>query len=491
MKDRIFYSTCFGFLLGTLIQSLTKIDFYLVCFILLISFCIFFFYILLSKNKWGIILSIFLISICLGILRFDISNKQPSEIFESKVGEKVEVSGIIAAAPDYTEKSQKLTVSVKEDNAETKILVSTDFDNEFRYGDEITIKGKLEKPENFETDQGKIFYYINYLKKDGIEYLIGFAEIEIISEGNGNFLKSILFSAKEKFLEKINQVVENPENLLLGGLILGEKSAFSEELRQAFVNTGTIHIVALSGYNITIVAEWFMKVFAFLPINFGLLSGIFAVFFFVLMTGASSTGLRAGIMAALVLISRLNGRTYHVGRALVLAGVLMVLFNPYVLVYDVSFQLSFLATVGLIFFAPRFENYFTWVPKNFGLKEVVSVTSAVYIFVLPFILYKMGNLSVVAIPANILILPLIPLTMLLGFLTAFTGMIWFGFSVPFGYLSYLLLHYELGVVNFFAGLSFASFTVPDFPGILVCIIYAYFIYLMFWEKIKELFSESF
>lgn len=137
------------------------------------------------------------------------------------------------------------------------------------------------------------------------------------------FVKSSLFFVKEKFLEKVNFAIATPENLLMGGLILGEKASFDESMRQSFVDTGTIHIVALSGYNITIVAEWVMKLFSFLPINLGIGAGIFAIFLLLfLMTGGGSTAVRAGIMATLALVARATGRNYDVAHGLVLAGVL-------------------------------------------------------------------------------------------------------------------------------------------------------------------------
>jgi competence protein ComEC len=301
-------------------------------------------------------------------------------------------------------------------------------------------------------------------------------------------VKNALFAIKNKFLEKMNFAISPPESLLMGGLILGEKTAFSEELRQSFIDTGTIHIVALSGYNITIVAEWFMKLFSSLPQNIGISMGMFAILLFILMTGASSTAVRAGIMAALALVARATGRNYDVARALVLAGVIMVLINPFVLAYDVSFQLSFIATVAVIFFTPKIEKYFLWVLAR-KLRDIISVTFAAYIFVLPFVLFKMGNLSLVALPANILILPFIPFTMFLGFLTSFLGLIWYGFSLPFGYLSYLILHYELSVVGFLSEVPFASFSIPDFPLLLVLIIYAYFVYRLFGKSIRSFFLE--
>jgi len=306
---------------------------------------------------------------------------------------------------------------------------------------------------------------------------MSYPKIEILSRGNGGIVKSSLFFVKEKFLEKVNFAISTPESLLMGGLILGEKASFNQSMRQSFIDTGTIHIIALSGYNVTIVAEWVMKFFSFLPKNLGFGVGIFSILFFVLMTGASSTAVRAGIMATLALIARATGRNYDVARGLVLAGVFMILLNPFLLVYDVSFQLSFIATVAVIFLAPRIEKYFLWVSIRFGLRDIISVTTAAYIFVLPFILYKMGNLSLVALPANILILPFIPLTMMLGFFTGLAGIIF----------SYLLLHYELGVISFLSKLPFASFSFPDFPLFLTIMIYIYFIYRLFGRNIKEFF----
>src|SRR3989338_4821165 len=395
MQDRIFYAVCFGFATGVLIRSFVFVNPFLILLFGLVAFGI-----LIARNKWAVILTVFLLSFSLGIFRFHLADKKVPEIR----GENF--TGIIVDEPDIREGNQKLTVETRK----TKILITTDFSTEYRYGDGVSFSGELQKPENFITDQGKEFDYENYLRKDGIFYVMGYPKIEIISHGNGSKIKSALFSVKEKLLEKMNLAIAPPESLLMGGLILGERSAFNQGLRQAMVNTGTIHIVALSGYNVTIVAEWLMKLFFFLPRNLGIGAGIFVILLFVLMTGGTSTAVRAGIMATLALIARATGRSYDMGRALLLAVVFMILLNPFVLVYDVSFQLSFFATVVVIFFTPKIEKYFLWVTKSFGLRDIISVTCATYIFIMPFILYKMGNLSIVALPANILILPLIPFT---------------------------------------------------------------------------------
>lgn len=489
MQDRIFYSICFGFIFGVLLRSFLFLNSYLVILFGIISFALFLFLTLVSKDKWGVIISVFVLAFSFGIFRFQMVDIPAPNIFESQVNKEVSLTGEIIDEPDIRENNQKLTIETEVDGEKTKILATVNFDEDFKYGDEINFSGKLEKPENFITDQGKNFDYINYLRKDGIHYVMSFADVEIISRGNGNFIKSALFSVKEKFLGKINSSIQSPESLLMGGLILGEKASFSEEMRKKFIDTGTIHIVALSGYNVTIVAEWIMKLFAFLPKNFGFGAGIIGILLFVVMTGGSSTAIRAGVMASLALVARATGRNYDVARALVLAGVIMVALNPFLLRYDVSFQLSFIATVAVIFLAPKFKKYFLWVTPKFGLRDVVSVTCAAYIFVLPFILYKMGNLSLVALPANVLILPLIPITMILGFLTGFVGVISSVLAVPIGFISYIFLHYELGVINTFSNIPFASFIIPNFPLILTILIYAYFIHRLFGKNIKSFFLE--
>jgi competence protein ComEC len=491
MRDKIFHTVCFGFLLGVLLRSFVFIDNYYVLLFAIIFLAVLLFFIFVSQNNWGILFCVLVVSFNFGILRFHMVDVSNPAVFELQMGKKVVFSGEIIDEPSIKENNQQLTVetSVKDSpSPKTRLLLSTGLDEYYRYGDEINFQGVLKKPENFTTDTGKEFDYINYLRKDGILYMMSYPKIEIISSDNGNKLQSILFLAKEKFLEKMSLVISAPENLLMGGLILGEKSSFSQALRESFVNTGTIHIVALSGYNVTIVAEWIMKLFSFLPLSFAIGSGILAIILFILMTGGSSTAVRAGTMATLALVARATGRNYDVARALILAGVSMVIINPFLLVFDVSFQLSFIATVAVIFFAPRIEKYFLWVPEKFGLRDIVAVTSAAYVFVFPFILYKMGNLSLVALPANVLILPFIPLTMILGFLTGFMGLVSSILAIPLGFVSCLLLHYELSVISFFSNVPFASFSFPNFSLWLTLFIYTYFIYRLFGRNIRKFFE---
>jgi len=304
-------------------------------------------------------------------------------------------------------------------------------------------------------------------------------EVEIISRDNGSLLKRKLFNLRQSFTDKINRVVNFPENNLMNGILLGERGGFDSKQNEEFINTSTIHIVALSGYNITIVSENVMKFFNFfLSQNISLYLGIVSVILFVIMAGAQATAVRAGIMALIALFARMTGRNYQAGRALVIAGLLMVAYDIRVL-NDMSFQLSFLATIGVIFLAPKMIYRLRFLTDKFNLRDLIATTISANILVLPLILYATGVLSIVALPSNILILPIIPLAMFFGFLAISFSFISPTLALPFGFLGYLILNYVLKVVHFFANLPFASFHIKSFPLLLMILVYIFIFYFTF------------
>src|SRR3989344_3518376 len=151
MRNRIFYSVCFGFIFGVLWRSFVFVNFYLVILLGVISFALFLFFSLISKNKWGIIVVIFILAFCSGIFRFhlaDVSAPDISKLQISQCSQNVSLTWKIIDEPSIGENNQKFTVAVQGlalDN--TKILVSTNLEQDFRYGDEINFSGKLQKPQ--------------------------------------------------------------------------------------------------------------------------------------------------------------------------------------------------------------------------------------------------------------------------------------------------------------------------------------------------------
>lgn len=423
-------------------------------------------------SKKEIILIFILIIIAL--VRFFFFIPKPPD-FGRALYKKVEVEGLIVVPPDIRQNNQRLLF--RPDGQETNILVITSRNFDFSYGDKLKVSGILESPENFITEVGKEFNYKRYLANQDVYFIIKNASIDLISKNNGSKIKTELYKIRNYFIKNIEKVISPPESDLANGLILGTRGGFDNEMKDNFIKTGTIHIVALSGYNVTIVAESVMKLFGLIfSKTISILGGILIVFLFIIMTGAEATSVRAGIMATILLFGRLTGRTYDAGRALVIAGLLMLVYDLRTIT-DISFQLSFTATAGILFVTPKVLIWFRFLPNYFKIRDLVATTLAATISVLPILLYTTGVLSIVSLPANILILPFIPLSMFFSFITAVLGFISNFLALPFGYIAHLILSYILSLINFFANFSFSSINIQSFP--LVATIFLY-IFLIWW-----------
>lgn len=401
--------------------------------------------------------------------------------YENAVGKVVEVDGEIIDAPDYRDTGTR--VVLRPENQESNILVVVDKNTDINYGDKIKVKGVLETPENFNTDNGREFNYKNYLANKDIYFIIKDAQVEFISSGNGSYIKTQLFKLRYKFTQQINSLFTRPESDLASGLLLGLKGNFDKERREEFVTTGTIHIIALSGYNVTIVAQACMKFFGiFLSSFLSIILGGIMIVLFVVLSGASGTAIRAGIMVCIALFARLTGRSYDAGRGLVVAGLLMLAYDPR-FIFDISFQLSFMATFGLIFITPKIIHYFAFLPLRFQVRENAATTTACTIAVLPILLYSTGVFSFVSIFANILVLSFIPYTMLFASIAVFFNFIFHIIALPFAYIAHLLLSYILYVIHLFSSLPFASTNITQFPLIIVFISYGIIFYWVFNKNI--------
>jgi competence protein ComEC len=394
--------------------------------------------------------------------------------YDIAVGKRVEIEGIIVDDPDIRVYNKRIIL--KPNGQDIFVLVVVSKEEEVFYGDKVKISGILETPENFITSSGKEFDYEKYLANKNIYFIVNKAKVEARTKGDSNWIKQQLFKLRGYFIKNINISIPAPRSDLANGLILGARGGFDNDTKNEFISTGTIHIVALSGYNITIVAESVIKIFGLiLSQTLSIIFGIFIIILFILMTGASATAIRAGIMAMIVLFARLTGRNYDAGRALVVAGALMVAYDLRILT-DISFQLSFLATAGVLFITPKIISFLRLLPIRFGFRELVATTVSATIAVFPILLYTTGIFSIVSIFVNILILPIIPMTMFFSFIVGITGFVSPILSLPFAYVADILLSYILWMVHVFASLPFASVNIKSFPIIITIIIYG----LMFW-----------
>ena len=297
-----------------------------------------------------------------------------------------------------------------------------------------------------------------------------------------NIVKKFLFGVKERFLSSTERFVPEPEESLLAGILLGQKFGTEKDLLESFRIAGLLHIVVLSGYNITLVAEATRRILFFLPKILRLILSIVFVILFVFVSGAEPPAVRAGIMGSLVIVSNILGRQTLALNLLFVTSMFMVLANPLIILYNISFQLSMLATAGLIILSPKLENKFNFITNKFQIRGIIAATLSTQIFLLPYLIYKIGEVSFVGILANILVLPLIPLGMLLGFITGLFGLVF----DPLAQLTAIPTYFILKTINsisvFLSSLPFASISLPALPTYLYFIftvVILFFVYLLY------------
>jgi competence protein ComEC len=438
----------------------------------------------MQMNKKSYLI-IFLILLFLILIRTYFALHNPARLaLKDDVGKEVVYEGVITSEPQIKDFLKTFIIETKDNFL---IKVGADRYGEYNFGDKVRLTGKLSSPRNFGSNGGRTFDYIDYLGKDGIYYEFKKAHVEILKKADASSISGMLFNFKRRFIYNLEAVLGEPHAALASGLVVGEKAALGNDLIDDFRRAGLIHIVVLSGYNITIIAASIRRLLSFLPRNMGIILGGLGIVLFGILVGGGATVVRSCVMALIALLGELFRRDYNVARALFIAAALMLIQNPLILLYDPSFQLSFLATLGLVTLSSPLEKHLGFITEKMGIRGLVASTFATQIFVSPLIFYIMGQLSIIGIVVNIIVLPFIPLTMLLIALAGLSGFISHIPSQIAGWASHILLSYELFMVRFFAHLPFAYIEVPAFSGWIVGGCYAF--YLAAFVKLPAIVSQ--
>lgn len=436
-----------------------------------------------------------------GIWRMSESQHPP--ILHNFLDETATIEGKVFSEPDIGSTKTRLKVRVEKIISEQQIaypkeniIIYVAKYPEYQTGDRIKITGKIQKPENFDNENGIEFDYVNFLAKDRIFGLVYYGRVELLSRPNKSTISKLLFDTKTNFLKKISTILPSPESELLGGLLLGVKKSLGKEIEEEFRKTGLIHIVVLSGYNITIIIVAVFKFLGFLPRLVKYFIGVGFIVAFAIMVGLGATVVRASIMSIIVILAKISGRESNINRSLVFAALIMVMHNPLIFFYDPSFQLSFVAALGLVNLADKISGYLFFVPEKFEAREIVAATTSTQIAVLPLILKMTGDISIVALPANLIVLPLIPLTMFFGFVTGLLAYIYWPAGFVSGLIPGALLKSELAIVDYFANFKYATVSVPA-PGIGLTILFYGLVIIFFYyrpiqvcKKVVDIFTFS-
>jgi len=335
-----------------------------------------------------------------------------SQLVPSPVGDFVELNGLIVAEVDRRQDHQKITVLTEYG----RVLVRLSPYMDFNYGDELIISGILDRP----SDDIEGFNYSEYLARYRVWLVMNRAQVEVVSRGPPS-IRGALYNLKTWVESRLNELYMEPEASFVAGLLLGSRKGMPIELAEAFQKVGLTHIVAISGYNITLVITGMFLFFQFLSLKWRVVVSTVAIILFVILVGASAAVVRAGIMGGLTLWALFSGRKSQVFFALLWSAVIMVVINPYTLLYDVGFQLSFASTLGLLVCSPMLEKILPNYKKMPVLREAFVLTLSAQIATTPLILFHFGRLSWISPFANLLAAPFLAPAMLFGALSVVFG----------------------------------------------------------------------
>jgi competence protein ComEC len=410
----------------------------------------------------------------------------------------VTLEGVVAREPDERDthvylhvRAERLTLPDGTAlDVEGLALVRTNRYPPHRYGDRVTVEGLLETPPVFET-----FSYRDYLARQGIYSQITRAQVTLLAENQANPLRHYLLRFKRSAQSVIARILPEPQAALLTGILLGVDTGIPRDLMDDFSATGTTHIIAISGFNFAIIASIFaglaQRVFAK---RWAVWVAIAGVVIYAILVGASAAVVRAAIMGVLYLLARHLGRETFAPVSLAATAFIMTLWDPDVL-WDVGFQLSFAATIGLVIYTEPLERLCERVLISVtsaeraqqtvrSISDTLLATMAAQVTTLPIILYYFGRLSIVTLVSNVLVLPVQSYLMIAGGLATLLGLMVRPLGQAMGWVAWVFLTYTIKVVRLTADVSFASVEV-GMEGWMVWGYYALLGGLTWWLALPE------
>ncbi len=371
----------------------------------------------------------------------------------------------------------KYTVSTDGDYRGS-VLITLNKYPQYHYGDRIHVYGELLSPGVFDG-----FDYGAYLSRFHIYSVMHRPSVRLIESDCGNIFWSLMHYFQDQFMSRINRLFPEPYASFEAGLLVGARKGIPDSLMDEFNITGLTHIIAISGYNITIIIVFVMWALAKLPRMIGFVFSIISIILFTLFVGASPAVVRASIMGILGLIALNYGRQNSVHLSILWSAFFMVLWNPLILTNDIGFQLSFAAVMGLIYVAPHFEKYSQKLPEAFGIREAIIMTLSAQVMALPIIVYNFERLSLISPLSNLLVSFAIAPAMLFGFIAVIFSFVFFPLAQVFAYIAWGILAYIIQVIHFTSLIPYASI---DFPGMnFIMMLVYYFILILFLLKFRK------
>lgn len=357
------------------------------------------------------------LAFALGFYRFEMTLPRPDDALMKHAGETMNLTGRIRDIGRYdaTLDVHSLNVDAMKNAGRISFQSGT---RSLRVGDEVRVTCRLEliEPPEERMDLRE--------PRNGIFMKChGASDIMRLHAPHSHDVIANLARWRELVSKRIRMILPGDEGALLSGILYGERS-LSAETTAAFRHAGMTHLIAVSGSNITIVVSLFVPVL--IALGYRRRSAIFlsgfGIFLFTVFVGAGASVIRAALMGWAALLARYFGRKAHAAHLLLLAGTIMIMFDPWALAFDAGFALSFLATWGLIAWSPMIAERLTWIPEAFGLREIIATTMAATISTIPYLLWAFEGTSLAGIVTNVFAIPLVALAMAWGAIAVMFGM---------------------------------------------------------------------
>lgn len=307
----------------------------------------------------------------------------------------------------------KTNIVVHEKIFDQSVQVTIHAATEALPGDTVKASGAMQQPEDFITDTGRLFPYHDFLQSKGVAATIPLGNVAVISRG-GFSLTRFATIARFYIAGLLAKYIAFPTDGLVSGMLVGYQGGVPQMVQDMFRTTGVLHVLVLSGENITLLAVFLSVILRSLPFKLrSFLTGT-AMILVVLISGAGVAAVRAGIMGVIALSAGLVRRSYLPLRALTLSILFYFFTSPQTLFTDPGFHLSVLATIFMILVLPKAETLFGWLPKKYNIRELVMLAVCVPVFMLPYTMYFSGLEPLASPFANIMMALIVPFMMLGG-----------------------------------------------------------------------------
>ena len=493
--SKIFTVACISFIAGIFVCSLIPISIFYAAMLIFLA-VLFLVGTFPLHAKWGSkvwllpSLGIFILMFVFGGGAISLAKAEKElkyKAIEQFIDKESTIEGTVDNYPDVRMASAHIVVKISSVDGQvlgqefsSRILIYTDRFYDYAYGNKLIIKGKLRAPEPFNN-----FDYPSYLAKDNIFAVISKPEIITINKNEpDNILFSYLFNMRQRLDRSVMSVLPFREAGVLKAILFGDEGAMSEDFKTKLNQAGLRHIVAISGMNITLIASILMTAFLKMGLwrrhAFSLATA--AIFLFVLMIGAPASAMRAAIFGVFVRFQEIIGRLSNAVNITLLAAILMLTVNPLVLRWDLSFQLSFLAVLGLILFTPMFMRVFKWVPDKFILRDTLAMTFAAQLATFPLLISSFNNFSLITPLSNVLIVPLLPAITIAGVLLAILNLFIPPLAVILATPLLLVMKIVYFITELFGSINPVTLRIDQAAAILFGIIYLIFMFWLIWYE---------